>query len=47
MFDKRFSRFWASMNSDRLGSPLKLISVSGGLRDEFIEEGWTVSRMAR
>uniref|UniRef100_A0A183CCF5 GPI inositol-deacylase n=1 Tax=Globodera pallida TaxID=36090 RepID=A0A183CCF5_GLOPA len=55
MFDKRFLRFWNSMNSliegeeegvnRRRGESAfpNIVSVSGGLLDEFIDEGWTFS----
>ncbi|KAL3101932.1 hypothetical protein niasHS_003341 [Heterodera schachtii] len=58
LIEKRFLRFWDSMNGDRRlpisakngGSaaaalpPPAIVSVSGGLLDEFIDEGWTLSR---
>lgn len=49
LFDRRFSRFWAAMNrvDTAPDAHIKLISVSGGIRDEFIEEGWTVTPRAR
>jgi hypothetical protein len=34
-------QLWNKMNAADISSQIKIISVSGGLKDEFIEESWT------
>ncbi|KAF7640228.1 GPI inositol-deacylase, partial [Meloidogyne graminicola] len=40
-FDKRFFTFWNQMNKKQFLNLPKIVSINGGLKDEFIDEDWT------
>ncbi|KAL7076855.1 hypothetical protein ACQ4LE_003634, partial [Meloidogyne hapla] len=40
-FDKRFLSFWHQMNQNKSFNLPKIVSINGGLKDEFIDEDWT------
>lgn len=47
-FDTRYMDFWKQMNTiDRNNANVNVISISGGLRDEFIDESWTNASFLR
>uniref|UniRef100_A0A915NEH7 GPI inositol-deacylase n=1 Tax=Meloidogyne floridensis TaxID=298350 RepID=A0A915NEH7_9BILA len=40
-FDKRFLSFYHQLNSNKSLNLPKVISINGGIKDEFIDEDWT------
>jgi len=46
LFDKELANLYTRMNSAEAAQkitslPFKIVSIGGGLKDEFIEENWT------